>query len=88
MLGLTATPGRTWADIDKDGELAAFFAGNKVTLEVPSENPIEYLIDNGFLAPPPFPHAPGRAGLDINERELARISDALDISTRSWRVCR
>ena len=25
LLGLTATPGRTWADIDKDGELAEFF---------------------------------------------------------------
>ena len=36
LLGLTATPGRTWADIDKDGEVAEFFSGNKVTLEVPS----------------------------------------------------
>ena len=35
LLGLTATPGRTWDDIDKDGELADFFFGNKVTPEVP-----------------------------------------------------
>ena len=54
LLGLTATPGRTWDDIDKDGELADFFCGNKVTLEVPSHNPIEYLVDNGFLARPTF----------------------------------
>ena len=40
LLGLTATPGRTWADIDKDGELADFFSGNKVTLEVPGDSPI------------------------------------------------
>lgn len=79
LLGLTATPGRTWADIDKDGELAKFFAGNKVTLEVPSENPIEYLIDNGFLARPRFRTLLAEPGLDMNERELARISDALDI---------
>jgi superfamily II DNA or RNA helicase len=79
LLGLTATPGRTWADIDKDGELAAFFAGNKVTLEVPSEDPIEYLIDNGFLARPRFRTLLAEPGLDVNERELARISDALDI---------
>ena len=79
LLGLTATPGRTWADIDKDGELAEFFAGNKVTLEVPSENPIDYLIDNGFLARPRFRTLLAEPGLDMNERELARISDALDI---------
>lgn len=79
LLGLTATPGRTWADIDKDGELGAFFAGNKVTLEVPSENPIEYLIDNGFLARPRFRTLLAEPGLDMNERELAHISDTLDI---------
>ena len=79
LLGLTATPGRTWADIDKDGELAAFFGGNKVTLEVPSENPIEYLVDNGFLARPRFRTLLAEPGLDMNERELARMSDALDV---------
>ena len=79
LLGLTATPGRTWSDIDKDGELAEFFAGNKVTLDVPSENPIEYLIENGFLARPIFRTLLADPGLEINDRELGRISDALDI---------
>ena len=79
LLGLTATPGRTWADIDKDGDLAEFFSGNKVTLEVPRENPIEYLIDNGFLARARFRTLFAEPGLDMNERELARISEALDI---------
>ena len=79
LLGLTATPGRTWADIDKDGELAEFFAGNKVTLEVPGENPIAYLIDNGFLARPSFRTLLSRPGLALGERELARIARGLDI---------
>ena len=79
LLGLTATPGRTWADIDKDGELAEFFAGNKVTLEVPGENPIEYLVDNGFLARPSFRTLLSRPGLAFGERELARIARGLDI---------
>ena len=79
LLGLTATPGRTWADIDKDGELAEFFAGNKVTLDVPGENPIEYLIDNGFLARPVFRTLLAEPGLEIKDSELARISDALDL---------
>lgn len=82
LLGLTATPGRTWADIDKDGELAEFFSGNKITLDVPSENPIEYLIDNGFLARPNFRTLFAEPGLSINDKELAHIADSLDIPER------
>ncbi|MCY4629760.1 MAG: DEAD/DEAH box helicase family protein [bacterium] len=54
LLGLTATPGRTWADIDADGKLAEFYGYNKVGIEVPAENPIEYLITHGYLARPTF----------------------------------
>ena len=79
LLGLTATPGRTWDDIDKDGELADFFSGNKVTLEVPGDNPIEFLIDNGFLARPTFRTLFSKPGLSINDSELNRIAGALDI---------
>ena len=79
LLGLTATPGRTWDDIDKDGELADFFSGNKVKLEVPSDNPIEYLTDNGFLARPTFSTLFSEPGISINDRELNRIAGALDI---------
>ena len=79
LLGLTATPGRTWSDIDKDGELAEYFSGNKVTLDVPGDNPIEYLIDNGFLARPNFRTLFAEPGLSIDEFELDRIAKALDI---------
>ena len=79
LLGLTATPGRTWADIDEDGELAEFFAGNKVTLEVPGKNPIEYLIEHGYLARPNFRTLLSQPGLVFNERELSRIAGGLDI---------
>ena len=79
LLGLTATPGRTWADIDEDGELGEFFAGNKVTLEIPGKPPIEYLIENGFLARPSFRTLLSRPGLVFNEEELARIAGGLDI---------
>ena len=79
LLGLTATPGRTWDDIDKDGDLAAFFAGNKVTLEVPGDNPIEYLTDNGFLARPTFRTLLSKPGITITDAELDRIARALDI---------
>ena len=79
LLGLTATPGRTWADIDKDGELANFFSRNKVTLEVPGDNPIEYLIDHGYLARPNFRTLLSRPGLAISGSDQNRIAQALDI---------
>ena len=79
LLGLTATPGRTWADIDEDGKLAEFFSGNKVSLDVSGDNPIEYLIDNGFLARPIFRTLLSKPGINIGDDELARISGALEI---------
>ena len=79
LLGLTATPGRTWADIDEDGVLANFYDHNKVSLEVPGENPIEYLIESGYLARPIFRTLLSKPGLQLSEQELARIARALDI---------
>jgi DNA repair protein RadD len=55
LIGLTATPGRTWNDIDADEKLAYFFGRKKVTLEIEGyDNPVNYLIENGFLAKPNF----------------------------------
>lgn len=79
LLGLTATPGRTWSDIDEDGKLADYFAGNKVTLHVPGDNPIAYLIENGYLAKPTFRTLLSQPGLRIDEQESARIGKSLDI---------
>ena len=83
LLGLTATPGRTWADIDVDGELAELFGGNKVTLDVPGDNPIEFLIENGFLARPTFRTLFAKPGLHVSDHELERISDLLDVPVRT-----
>ena len=88
LLGLTATPGRTWDDIDEDGKLAEFFGRNKVALEIPGMNPIEYLIKNGYLAQPCFEilaaksgitqraskHLAGTQSPDISEQVLDSIS--------------
>ncbi|MBV7259359.1 DEAD/DEAH box helicase [Erythrobacter crassostreae] len=55
LLGLTATPGRTWSDVSHDQELADFFSGSKVALEIPPyDNPVEYLLKDGYLARPTF----------------------------------
>ena len=82
LLGLTATPGRTWADIDEDGVLADFYEHNKVSLEVPGKNPIEYLIERGYLAKPIFRTLFSKPGLELSSQELARIARSLEIPAR------
>ena len=79
LLGLTATPGRTWADIDEDGVLADFYEHNKVSLEVPGKNPIEYLIEEGYLARPVFRTLLSKPGLQLSSQELACIARSLEI---------
>ena len=79
LLGLTATPGRTWADIDEDGRLAEFFARHKVTLRVPADNPIAYLVDKGYLARPTFRTLLAEPGLQIDDKDTARIAQSLDV---------
>ena len=56
LLGLTATPGRTWSDVEADKELSEFFGERKVMLEVEDgwDDPVSYLIGKGYLAKPTF----------------------------------
>ncbi len=55
LVGLTATPGRTWSDIEADERLSDFFDGRKVMLEVEGqEDPVSFLIEQGYLARPTF----------------------------------
>lgn len=49
LLGLSATPGRTWNNRLKDEELADFFGHSKITIDT-SESPIDFLIRGGFIA--------------------------------------
>ena len=55
LLGLSATPGRTWNDVEEDEKLANFFRRQKVSLEVKGfANPVEFLVAKGYLAKPSF----------------------------------
>jgi superfamily II DNA or RNA helicase len=57
ILGLSATPGRTYFGSDDDYALIDLFDGTKVTLDTSDsgyENPVDFLIGNGYLASPEF----------------------------------
>jgi DNA repair protein RadD len=80
LLGLTATPGRTWSDIDEDQRLADFFHRQKVSLEIEGyENPVEYLIDEGYLAETEFVQLTYTAAGELSPREVQELTDSLDI---------
>ena len=83
LLGLSATPGRTWNDIDKDQELANFFQKQKVSLVIRGhENPIEYLIAKEYMARPEFSSLFYNSGLELSQRDLLDIENGLDIPAR------
>ena len=55
VLGLTATPGRTWADVDEDRQLSGFFGERKITVEIDGyDDPVVGLVEQGYMARPTF----------------------------------
>jgi len=55
LLGLSATPGRTYNSPEEDRKLAMLYHQNKVSIQVPGYNdPFEYLVSNGYLSDPEF----------------------------------
>lgn len=69
LIGLTATPGRTWSDVAADERLSEFFQGRKVTLEVEGWNdPVGYLMAKGYLARPIFHRLAVSASSEVKPR--------------------
>ena len=84
LLGLTATPGRSWLDAKQDLELARFFRGQKVTLSVQGfANPVAYLQARGYLAQTeylPLQHDP--EGLSLHVDEQQKLEQGWGLSAR------
>jgi DNA repair protein RadD len=82
LLGLTATPGRTWAEIAIDEQLARFFARRKVTLTVPGyANPVDYLVAKQYLAEVDYQPLFYEGGAELTPADLRKIAEQLDIPT-------
>lgn len=83
LLGLTATPGRTWNDIGEDERLADFFYRRKVSLEVEGyDSPVRYLVDEGYLADTEFVQLEYTSGSELSPGEVQELRDSLDIPQR------
>lgn len=80
LLGLTATPGRTWNDIDADAKLSKFFANNKVTLEIEGyDSPVDYLVDQQYLAKANYRSLFYDSGIELSLQDMDRINEQLEI---------
>ena len=80
LLGLTATPGRTWSDPAIDQQLADLFGRRKVTLRVSGyQSPVDYLISEGYLARPTYRSLPSHSGGPLTNRQVRDLAMALDV---------
>ena len=68
LIGLTATPGRTWRLDGNDYDLADMFGEQKVTIDPRGhDNPVAFLITRGYLAAPEFLRVDVDLGADVSE---------------------
>jgi superfamily II DNA or RNA helicase len=82
LLGLSATPGRTWNDPDADRKLSNFFANRKVTLKVDGfDSPVTFLINKRYLAQPKFQEIKVASDVDLTEDEKKRIKETFELPT-------
>lgn len=80
MLGLSATPGRTWNDVDEDERLAQFFNRKKVELVVDGfENPVDYLVDEKYLARVRYESLAFASGIELSDADLDDLAKGLDV---------
>lgn len=80
LLGLSATPGRSWSNRDADRVLVEFFAQSKITLKVEGyDNPVQYLCQEGYLAKPTFRLLNSTSSIDLSSAEIASLSLDLDV---------
>ena len=83
FLGLTATPGRTWDDMDKDRVLSDFYNRKKVTLQMEGYNSsIEYLVKNEYLSEPDFHDLNVDSPLDLSESDKQSIEASSEYSDK------
>lgn len=82
LLGLSATPGRSWLDITQDEKLAELFSRTKVTLVTDGKtDPITFLQAKGYLATPTYEWIPYQPSLQLTEKERRDLANGLDLST-------
>jgi DNA repair protein RadD len=80
LIGLTATPGRTYDDMMEDEILSKFYDSQKVELEIPGySNAVEYLVEDGYLAKTEFKSLLYDRGIELSKEDVIKIKNSYDI---------
>jgi len=80
LLGLSATPGRTYSDIEKDEELSELYFKQKVSLNVEGyDSPLDFLVSEGYLSDPEF-HQMTPPHEDLTDEDVGRLSKSGEYS--------
>jgi superfamily II DNA or RNA helicase len=86
LLGLSATPGRTWNRPEDDEQLSNFFQKQKVTLSVEGySNPVDYLVSEGYLAKVNNTKLLYKSGFTISEQDLDYLRNNLHLPDKFLR---
>jgi DNA repair protein RadD len=81
LLGLSATPGRTWNKPEEDNRLSNYFNKQKVTLKIAGyENPVEYLVNEGYLAKTNNNPLLYNGGISPSKQDLEYLKEELQLS--------
>ena len=81
LLGLTATPGRSWSEIDEDRRLSDFFEGQKVVLEVEGyDDPVTFLMDQKYLARPAFRQLEAPTETRLDKADIRSMENDPDLT--------
>ncbi|HUW75987.1 MAG TPA: DEAD/DEAH box helicase family protein [Gallionella sp.] len=84
LLGLSATPGRSWLNVGEDEKLANLFCRQKVTLSTDGEvDPITFLQEMGYLAKPEYIWLPYFPTLQLSQAEINDLASGLDITPKT-----
>ena len=80
LLGLTATPGRSWSEIKEDLVLSKYFDKRKVTLRIEGyDDPVTFLIKEGYLAKAVFRQLNSYARVALSKRDIDRVSSESEV---------
>lgn len=80
LIGLSATPGRTWNNPDEDKKLSNFFYGQKAKLDIQGyDNPVNYLVDEGYLAKVNNVKLFCNTGIKLSEEDLKYLTKNLTL---------
>ena len=83
LIGLSATPGRTWNSPNEDSKLANFFFKQKAKIIIDGyENPVDYLIENKYLAKTINTKLFFNSGTKLSDQDLIYLKENYVLSNK------